>query len=405
MRVRTLGLTCLACACASPQPPQSMPAAAPAPAPSAAVADAAPEAEADAGGVLVAPPMPELSKERAALAEQLARARFVVRGRVREAKEVVEPRAGGEVRYHYAVVDVLEWLEGDAKGVVQAYTKSFPIWNQALPITLSKSPGLGHRDPPLELTGRAGEERLFLVNLPHQDNLAHGEPGPPPFILKRWGKYSVGVVDHLPLDAREEIAATRRDLERRRAWIEDNARRLDVRDRFVGASPEAVARAVASFVVEQLRQRAKLKVEHGAPEHTAGDVEVFRFPLSGDADATGTLGVSVVRATGRLRHFQLDVPVVKKKSAASATGESALADAKARLGILSEGGELFGRATPSLRGDGLELWRVELGAGYLHGSRPGAPGRVVRVSMTHGAGLIFEYSNAFSASSGAAGGP
>lgn len=399
----TLGAACGG-AREPPAPARAPAPSAPAPAPG-PLTDAGSAEDADAALPEAATPKstpPELSKEQAELAESLLRSRFVVRGRVREAKEKVEQQKGVAVRYQYAIVDVLEWVEGDPKHVLPGYVKSFPIWNTPVPVMVSKSPGIGHRDPPLELVGRAGDELLFLVSLPEKDREAWGEPGPPGFILQRWGKWSVSVMDHLPLEARAEIAATRETLAKRREWIQANAKSLRVRDRFTADGAEAVAKAVASFVVAELRTRAKLKVEPGAPERKEAGAIVYRFPLTGDPDATGTLSVSVSASSGRVSRFQLDVPLAKQGgSGAFANAAAAVAGAKSSLGIRSEGGELFGNASQSVRGDGVTFWRVVYHPGHLHGSVPSTKKSVV-VLITPSSGVVFDYQNAWASDSASA---
>lgn len=392
-------LLLFACGGAREQPPDTAPASAPRPN---AVPDAGVQPLGDAGVEAAAPPVspgppaPQLSDERAALAEKLGRARWVVRGRVREGKEVVEQRATGAVRYQYAIVDVLEWVVGDAKNVHKAYAKSFPVWNIPIPVSVNKSPAAGHRDPALELSARVGEERLFLVTFPSEAHLTSAEPGPPPFVVKRWGKYTVAVQDHLPLSERDEVMATLRDLEQRARWLEQNAERLEVRDRFRRAAPEAVAKAAAGFVVAQLRERAKLKVDLGPPEQLDGPTKVFTFPLTGDADASGKLTVSITPATGRVRSLQVDVPFVKKAAAEQGTTRAeALANTKSALGIESSGGEMFEQATASVRGDGVSFWRIVLHAGHLYGVKLGDPGRIAIILVTPRSGVVFEYKNAF----------
>ncbi len=310
-------------------------------------------------------------------------------------KDGRERRAGGEVRFDYAVIDVLEWLRGDPQHVLQTYRKSFPLWSSPVPVNQSKSVSSEVRDPLLDLLGRVGQERLFLVDLPDDSHTAWGEPAPPAFILKRWGKFSVGFVRSLPADARGEIEATQQDVERRTAWIRKNAEDLVVEDRFQGNDAERVASAVWSLLGAEIEARAGARPKAGPAVVTESGAErVVRFDLTGSAELTGTLTVVVRAGSRRVRSFRLELPFVNAPSPSRPPLELGQVAPRLRelLGIRARGGLLADAVTQATAGLGASHYFVRLHPGFVYGDVVLQQARTLRARLTLD-GLLFEYSN------------
>lgn len=340
---------------------------------------------------------PELDERRRELRALVASVPYVVRGRVRQAAQKTEWRGGQQVSFSHAVVDVLEWLRGDPKLVFPNYRRSFPLFTSVLPVNVSKMPSASYRHAAEELLGRVGEERLFFVHLPSENSSGYSNDPPPQLVLARYGKYSVSAVEHLPAASRADVLQALEDLAAQRTWIEANAERLRVVDRFAPASDthplQAVAESVRDFVAGELAA-AGVRAGFDPPERKDfPDLVTFSFPLAGRTDEA--LAVSLSLPEGKVRAFRLRGPRVLElsKHHAALGDDELLRRAERALGLRFAGGKVFRDVSRSFRGDGASLFQLTLHAGTLGGRHAGRSGRSVDVTITGEPPVIVEYTN------------
>lgn len=341
---------------------------------------------------------PTFAPERARLVALLRRSRHVVRGRVVEAKQKHEGRAGRTVAYSYAIVEILEWLRGDPGRVEATHRKSFALVTEPIPEGVSKMPAEHVRSFEDELAAFVGKERLFLVDLPSEDGSASLEPGPPPFIVARWGKLHVGILEHLAVDARGDVAAAIADLARHDAWVAANAARLVIRDRWAGAkSADEAARAVLAFVTSELAERAGLTMRGELPAGTEERGVVRYAAVLEGSGVSAKLGIHVDARTLRVRGYHLDPALARSRPAPRAPFGAArvLDETRRRLGLSASGGKLFAHAATATRGDGLSFVDVTLHAGMVQRGRVSHASRAVRVMLSADEAFVFDYVDAW----------
>jgi hypothetical protein len=391
-------VACLGCA----------PAPAPAPlrpAPTNAAASAAPAASASVSVSQAAPRSlelddePELDAERKKLRALVARAPYVLRGKVRQAAQKTEWRAGEELGYTFAIVDVLEWLKGDPKLVFARYRQSFPLFTTSIPVRVNKMPSSDHRDTTTEMLGEVGKERLFFVSLPSENNSGYTNVPPPAQILARFGKYSVSLAEHLPVEQKPAVLRAFEDLQAQRAWIEANVARLSVSERFeaVGqaATPLAVAESVRDFVLGQLAAAGSAVSVEAPKTSEHAELVTFTFALSGPAAGELSVSVSASPARGKLRAFRLRGPLLLElsKRHASLGDQELLARIERELGLRFAGGKVFRSVSRTYRGDGASLFHVSFHAGSEGDGRAERSPRSLDVVLSGDPAVIVEYTN------------
>lgn len=386
-------------ACGSPPPPVPSPPVASTSAPVAPASSAPPPASSSA-----AAPAPRLvpldedvkddepAPSDPSLVALVRRSTHVVVGRVAEGKE----HRAGKSRTPFVVVAIESLLSGEADAAHPPYRKAFPLVGDTQVEGTSKSYAVGHEDPVPGLAAGVGEKRLFFVRLPGPHGEGWSEPGPPPEVLRRFGKFTVSLVGTRPVGEKDAVVKALADEVAHAKWTRENAARLAVTDRFAAASPRAAADLVARFVETDLRDVGGLAARaelDGDPVEERGHTR-FTYRLTGDALATGTLRVRVATASARVHAFNVEAPFFKAQSkdppkgSAAAWGESV----RRRLELRTRGGKAFVVAHGAFRGDGVHILTLELDAGKVFTGGSTRPSKGARV-VASATGVVVDYLN------------